>query len=134
MPGLTGWAKDAGKSVNKVMVYPSMAATYGYQGKAGFKVTVDRAGHVVSFDQTVKADSPLINGAARRVVNRADFPALPASYGKDTMTFALNLQYTIADGPEQARALKREGRVTGEAVAANSAPMVASIQILDNQD
>lgn len=134
MPGLTGWAKDAGKSVDRVMSYPSIAANHGYEGKARFRVTVDRAGNLVSFDQMVKAENSIINGAARRVVNRAKFPALPASYGKNTMTFALNLQYALVADEQAARALKREGHVTGEAVASSGAPMLASIEILSDQD
>jgi len=134
MPGLTGWAKDAGKSIDRVMNYPAMAVKYNDQGTARFQVTVDRAGKVLAFNQTVRAASPTINGAAKRAVSRAKFPALPASYGKDKMTFAVRLQYAIVSNQAEARALERQGHVTGEALASNKAPMMASIEILSDQD
>ncbi|MCJ9430307.1 TonB family protein [Kordiimonas marina] len=132
--GLTGWAKDAGKSIDRVMSYPAMAVQHNNEGTARFRVTVDRTGKLLAVSQTVRMDSPTLNGAAKRVINRAKFPALPASYGKDKMTFAVRLQYAIVASQEEALALKRQGHVTGEALASNAEPMVASIEILSDQD
>lgn len=129
---LRSWAKDAGQSVDAVMAYPRLALLRGEEGNTHFRVTVNADGDVVNVEQTERAFSNMINGAAKKVIQKADFPALPA--GKAKMTFGVKLVYAIANSPEEAAALKREGRVTGQELAANGAPMMASIEILEDAD
>lgn len=131
--GLRSWAKSAGTSVNDVMRYPALAIRNGEEGFTNFHVTVDRQGNVVASDLKMSANSGLINAAAKRVVKNADFPALPASYDGEKMTFSLQLTYAIANSFSEEQALKRQGRVTGREIASKGAPMVASIRILDTQ-
>lgn len=125
--GLNAWAESAGSSVDKVMTYPVFAARKGDQGYASFRVTVNRAGDVVASDLLQRTDSPLLNSAARRVVERADFPALPADYDGKELTFSLQLNYALAGSAMEQRNLMREGRVTGREIAGNRGPLTASI-------
>lgn len=125
--GLDAWAEKAGSSVNKAMRYPAFAARKGEQGYASFHVTVNRAGDVVASDLKQRANSPLLTSAAKRVVANTDFPALPADFEGEKLTFALQLNYAIAGSAMEQRNLMREGRVTGREVASNNGPLSASI-------
>lgn len=128
---LKSWAKEAGVSVDDVMRYPAVAMRRGEQGTATFRVTIDRDGNVVESDTLSGPRSASIKSAARRVVKRADFPALPASYDGEELTFSLQLTYAIAGSAFEQRALEREGRVTGSEVASRRGPVTASIRILN---
>jgi outer membrane biosynthesis protein TonB len=128
---LHAWAKSAGVAVDKVMVYPTMALRRGEEGMTRIRVTVDRDGNIVASEKMLKADSWHINAAANRVLNKADFPALPAAYRGEELSFALQLNYAIADSAQEAAALEREASVTGREIASGRGPVTASIQILD---
>lgn len=132
--GLAGWVEGAGDSIDSVMNYPAIAARKGEQGYASFRVTVNRAGDVIASDLQQATDSARLNAAARRTLARADFPALPSNYNGEKLTFALRLNYVIASSAKEQRQLMREGRVTGREIAANSAPMMASITVLDQAE
>lgn len=132
--GLAGWAEDAGESINSVMNYPAVAARKGEQGYANFRVTVNRAGDVIASDLQQATDSARLNAAARRTLARADFPALPADYSGEKLTFALRLNYVIASSAKEQRQLMREGRVTGGEVASNSSSMTAGISLVSTTD
>ncbi|WP_286828477.1 MULTISPECIES: TonB family protein [Kordiimonas] len=125
--GLDAWAESAGSSIDKVMKYPAFAARKGDQGYASFRVTVNRAGDVIASDLLQRTDSALLNSAAMRVVAKADFPALPAEFDGEKLTFSLQLNYALAGSAMEQRNLMREGRVTGSEVASNRGPVTASI-------
>lgn len=127
--GLHSWAQQADKSVDKVMVYPSFAVTRGKSGRSTFRVTVDRDGDVIESNLTDWSGDMSLRAAARRVVKRADFPALPASFDDESLTFSLRLNYIIAGSPMEARALLRETEVRGESVARGT-PVAGRITIL----
>ncbi len=127
---LKSWAKGAGESIDNVMKYPQFALRAGDEGSARYRITVDREGNVVKSKRTRGTSSRFLNSASRSVVRKADFPALPEGYEGKTMTFALQLNYQIADNYFEYRNLKRQGIVTGSDVAQNRGPLSASIQIL----
>lgn len=129
--GLKAWSKAAGASVDAKMKYPAMAVRQNAEGFATFNVTIDREGNVVGTDNVVAAKNGLINAAARRVVKNADFPALPADYRGEQLSFALHLNYAIAASGDEERALTRDARVTSRDIARARGPVSASIQILD---
>lgn len=128
---LNEWAEDAGVSVDQVMTYPSHAIARGESGNAVFHVTVNRAGDVVDAKQVHRVRGITLNSAARRVIDKADFPALPADYDGDTLAFAVKLKYAIVASQSEAQKLKREGRVSSEQIAGKASPSFASIEILD---
>lgn len=129
--GLKAWSKAAGASVDAEMKYPAMAVRRNAEGSATFRITIDRAGNIVDTDNVVAAKNGLINAAARRVVKNAEFPALPADYSGEKLSFALQLNYAIAASGAEERALKRDARVTSREIARTRGPVSASIQILD---
>ena len=130
---LYSWSKAAGQNVSEAMSYPQLAVRRGEEGTASFKVTVDREGNVLDADLVDRHRSSLINGAAKRAVAKVDFPSLPNDYKSDTLTFSLNMNYTLAHSGKEYRQL-REGRVSSQRIASNASPMSASIEILDDAE
>lgn len=131
---LKAWAKQAGVSVDDVMHYPAIAMRKGEQGTTTLRVTVDREGQVTNADTLASPRSVSIRSAARNVVKRADFPALPAGYEGEELTFALQLTYAIAGSAYEQRMLERDARVTGREVASKRGPVMASIRVLGQAD
>lgn len=127
---LDGWAAKAGTAVDKVMTYPSTRTRGSGNGTAIFRVTVDQEGDVIASEQISRRLGAVLNAAARKVVRKADFPALPSSLDGDSLTFELQLSYG-AGGPSLREAdLLRPGRVTGSEVAQNRGPVLASLRIV----
>ncbi len=131
---LRGWASKAAVSVDDVMKYPAMAARQNAEGLVTYRVTIDRDGEIVKSKRTKKTTSTILNSASRGVIRRAEFPALPAGYEKDTMTFAVHLTYAIADNYFEEMRLKRRGRVTSQEVASRNGPLTASIEIIEDEE
>lgn len=129
---LSGWATQAGAEVNEVMTYPRFAIRQGASGTAKFKVTINRSGEVLDAVMIERPNYPALRSAARRVVDSVDLPALPYQYGKDKLTFALNLKYQIVATPYEVTKLRRQGQVAGEQIAQASGPLVASITLLED--
>ncbi|WP_262691428.1 energy transducer TonB [Kordiimonas aestuarii] len=129
--GLDAWAKSAGVSVDDVMVYPAMALRRGEQGFTSIRVTVNRNGDIVAQENVLRADSSSINSAAKRLLKKVDFPALPADYRAEELSFALTLNYAIANSGAEEASLKREGMVSSREIARARGPVSASIRILD---
>ena len=115
--GLYAWAKAADQSVDEVMVYPAIALRRSQSGRSVFQVTVDRSGEVIDASLVENFGAPMLKSAARRVLGKAEFPALPANYRGEQLTFSLRLNYQIVGSEMEARALRRGARVTGEPVS-----------------
>lgn len=130
--GLHSWSTAAGKSVSGEMTYPAMAVRYGKEGAPAFRVTVDRNGDILSLDQTKTSRSGIINGAAKKALSRVDFPSLPQGFAGDKLTFAVKLNYALAYSVKEQRHLQREGRVSSRRIASGTAPMSASVEVVDN--
>lgn len=126
---LRSWVKQADESVDDVMRYPSFAAKRGYSGRSVFHVTVDREGNVLKSELVDSAGDISLRSAASRVVQRAEFPALPASYDEDQLRFSLRLNYIIAGSPATARALMRDAEVRSEEISSGT-PVASRISIL----
>ncbi|WP_374764547.1 energy transducer TonB [Yunchengibacter salinarum] len=131
---LGGWLKDAAQAVDSVMTYPVMAQRRGAEGEASFRVTIDRSGDVVTHEALPSNADIQIRAAARRVLEKADFPVLPASYGKGELSFQLNLTYAMAGSAHEARALERATEVRSERIASRRGPVSASLQILPSAE
>lgn len=124
---LNSWASKAGEAVDDVMTYPSMRIRGNGSGNAIFRVTIDRSGEVVSSEQLERPNSVILNAAAKAVVKKAEFPSLPNSLDRDTLTFQLHLSYGAS-----ARDIEklRPGRVTSRQLAGKKAPVVAALRII----
>ncbi len=125
--GLEGWTKTANAAVDDVMTYPAIAARRGHSGRSNFRVTVDRAGDIIASDLVESYGKYSLKSAAQRVLKNVDFPAIPADYDGESLTFSLQLNYIVAGSAQQARALERATEVRGEAVPYASS---GSIRIL----
>lgn len=131
---LKGWAGEAGTYISSEMRYPKMAIHKNEEGAPEFKVTVDREGKVLSLDMTQRSWGSTIN-RAKRVLKKADFPDLPAHYKGDKLTFAITMQYAIADSAYEYRQLqKNAGNVSTEKLAGKKGPLTASIMILNEAE
>lgn len=126
---LQSWAKQADQSVDDVMHYPSFAAKRGESGQSVFSVTVDRDGNVIESTLQSSYGDASLRSAARRVVKRADFPALPANYEEDALTFSLQLSYHSVGSAAEARALARETEVRSESLSSGT-PVAGRITLL----
>lgn len=127
---LKSWAQNAAQSIDNVMKYPTFAVRAGDEGTARYRVTIDRNGNVIKSKRTKGTNSRFLNAASRSTVKKADYPAIPEGYEGETMTFAVQLNYQLADTYYEYMNLQREGTVTGSDVAKNRGPLSASIQIL----
>ncbi len=133
---LKDWAKEAAVEIDNTMTYPSSALRKRAEGHIVYHVTVDRDGDVLDKELVGRPKDFEIRSLAKNVINRADFPAIPASYGKDEMTFVLDLTYAIEGSSFHTKMERlREGRVTGGPVTASSGSdtLSAGITILEGE-
>jgi len=131
---LQSWAEDAGEAVNDVMKYPNTRIIGSGNGRVTFRVTVNRDGDVISSDQIARNAGATLNVAAKKVVKTADFPALPASYDDDTLTFELRLAYGVTGMGGSEEDLLRQGRVTSRQIAKKHGPAMAALRIIPAAD
>lgn len=118
--GLVSWINGANRAVDQVMVYPSFAEKRGISGRSVFNVTIDRNGDVIDSKLIASSGQPGLRSAARRVIQRADFPALPSGYNQKQLRFSVQLNYLTAGSQMEARALKRATEVRGAPVDSNT--------------
>lgn len=128
---LMSWAKEASAAIDDVMVYPAHLARRGKEGQITFRVTIDDEGEVVSMARTAITGARALNSAAKRVIERADWPALTADMDRDTLTFAVQLNYETVSSMKEYNRFMRQPRVTTRQLASTSAPLTASIRILN---
>lgn len=127
--GLRAWAKQADASVDDVMVYPAFAVKRGLSGRSVFEVTIDRYGRVIDSEMIENVGDRRLRSAARRVLQKADFPALPSDYSGEDLRFSLRLNYIIAGSAAEARALMRAPEVRGEEISSGT-PIAGRVTIL----
>lgn len=131
--GLKAWTNSANKAVDEVMVYPTIAFKRGLSGRSAFEVTIDRNGDVVDSQIMMSAGDNMLRSAAKRVLRKTDFPALPASYRGEELRFSLRLNYAIAGSASEARALKRGTKVRSEEISSGT-PVASRITILSQAE
>ncbi|GHF29592.1 hypothetical protein GCM10017044_26080 [Kordiimonas sediminis] len=130
---LNHWAQKAGKHLTAEMKYPALAVRKNAEGSPLFQVTVSRNGDIEAIKPVRMASSPMINSTARKSLKKVDFPALPADYDGEKLTFSVQMNYAIAGSAQEERILRREGRVTSRQLANAGAPMVASITLMGEE-
>lgn len=131
--GLGAWVESANEAVDKVMHYPRAARKYGYSGRSTFSVTINRDGDVVESDLLDSTGRIVLRAAAKDVLRKADFPALPSGYDGEELRFALKLNYQIAGTADEMRALQNNARVRSEKISAGT-PVAGRITILSQAD
>jgi len=128
------WTTKANRAVDGVMAYPVARIRGSGNGVANFQVTVDRDGNVIDREQTRRPPSLVLNMAAKKVLRKADFPALPASYERETLTFMVQLNYGAGGPGLRETDLLRPGRVTSRQLARGNSPAFASLQIISAEE
>lgn len=123
---LDAWAASASDAVDGAMYYPAGRITGSGKGTASFRVTVDRNGDVIKAVQTKRIGVGRMNIAAKKVLKRADFPALPSDYDGQKLTFVVELNYGVSSDSWQNKKALRQGRVSSRQIASSS-----GITILD---
>ena len=127
---INGWAVEASQSVDDVMVYPRLTIRGSGIGSAAFRVTVNRDGDVIASKQTRRITGSILNIAAKRVVKRADFPALPESYEGDKLTFLLRLNYGVGTGFFKEEKSLKPGRVRSRQIASTGRAVGSALKVI----
>lgn len=105
------WVKQAGSAIEEKMEYPKTAAMTGETDTHTFVVTVNRQGDILEITKGDKVKRNYFDSASNRALRYVDLPDLPASYEKDTLSFALVLDYSNdQDEPEKRDANKLSDR------------------------
>lgn len=94
---LNDWIDQASKAVEAKMEYPKTATLLGETDTNTFVVTVNRQGDILEVTKNSKTKRTYFNKASSRALRYVDLPDLPSSYKKDTLSFALVLDY----GPDE---------------------------------
>lgn len=113
------WVQEAGSAINEVMSYPTAARNHGKTGTASYKVTIDREGNVVSSYASSSTGVKALDDASERALENADFPAIPASFSGNELTFSLELSYQQRQSKARQDYLdaNSKGSVTGTRIA-----------------
>jgi|GEM_PF-3732320 len=112
------WQSDASKAISETMYYPRVAANLGKTGNGSYNVTINRDGEVTSIDGNETTGNKSLDAASWRTIEKADFPALPASFAKDELTFQVSLSYKESMNPTREAYLNRnQGNVVGGRIA-----------------
>lgn len=118
---LRAWAQDAGKEITSAMSYPKIAMRSGITGTTTHIVTINKDGEVIGYERGDGRSKAVLNSASRRALKRVDFPALPASFDHDNLTFRLALDYKEYVDPTRQAFIdaknRRKGSVTGSRIA-----------------
>jgi len=129
--GLQTWVRDADAAIDDVMVFPAYAAKRGHSGRSVFTVTVDRSGNVIDSEMVTHSGISRLKSAAKTVLRKVEFPALPANYDSQELRFSLRLSYINASSPAAARALERRTLVRSEKLASGR-PVAGRITVLSS--
>jgi len=131
---LVTWANGASQAIDEVMVYPSHLASRNREANYTYRVTVDADGDVVSYKRTAKKGSSAFSLAAEKVIETADWPALSADMDRDSLTFAVQLNYETVTNYRDYQKRMQSPNVTTRQLAGAGRIRSASIEILDSAE
>ncbi len=129
---LNNWIGQSRVLVDKHMSFPIMALRRDQTGESYVRVTIDENGHILKYEITGKSGSGILDRASLRTVKKIkQFPATPAPFIGEEMTFGVRLRYDIAYTRAEYRKKTRKTKVTMEEYqTASNSPMSAEIVIL----
>jgi protein TonB len=82
--------------LNKYKRYPEGAKLRHQEGIVSLRFTMDRLGHVLSFDIAKSSGSAALDGEARELLQRAQpLPGLPAEFGRDTLDLVVPVEFFL---------------------------------------
>lgn len=101
------WVKQASSAIEEKMEYPKTAAMTGETDTHTFVVTVNRQGDILEITKGDKVKRNYFDAASNRALRYVDLPDLPASYEKDTLSFALVLDYSNSENEPKNKDMKK---------------------------
>jgi periplasmic protein TonB len=82
--------------LNAYKYYPADARIHHLEGTVQLRFSLDRAGHVLSFDVVESSGSETLDNEVRDMVRRADpFPPMPADYRGETLDLTVPVVFAV---------------------------------------
>ena len=82
--------------LNKFKRYPEGAKLRHQEGVVSLRFTMDRAGHVLSFDIAKSSGSAALDSEARELIQRAQpLPPLPAEFARETLDLVVPVEFFL---------------------------------------
>ncbi|HUO02644.1 MAG TPA: energy transducer TonB [Rhizomicrobium sp.] len=82
--------------LNAYKNYPYDARIHHQEGTVDLRFSLDRSGHVLSYEVAGSSGSALLDNEAREMIRRADpFPPVPADYRGETLDLTVPLVFAL---------------------------------------
>lgn len=90
------WKVDVAKLIGKKQVYPRAALSKEIEGTAKVQITIDRTGHVTSYDVVQPTGHPELDNDIPKLVKRIDpLPEPPSEMSDAELSLTLPLNWVI---------------------------------------
>lgn len=134
---LNGWDVEASYILQTKMHYPSFAIRRDETGVSKVRVSINKAGEIIGYKLVKKSGSVFLDRASLAVIEKIQsFPALPASFAGNQLTFDAVMNYDVAYSAYEMFVKKRKTspRVVGTSLAQSKskpgAYMLASLELI----
>ncbi len=82
--------------INRYKRYPEIARARRTEGVVSLRFTMDRKGHVLSYEIAKSSGSPDLDREAQELLKRADpLPAIPAAFARDTLDLVIPVEFSL---------------------------------------
>jgi protein TonB len=82
--------------LNRYKRYPASARMRRQEGVVSLRFTMDRKGHVLSYEIAKTSGSDALDNEARELIKRAEpLPAIPAAFGRDTLDLVVPIEFFL---------------------------------------
>jgi len=82
--------------LNRYKRYPEVARARRTEGVVSLRFTMDRQGHVLSYEIAKGSGSPELDREAQELLKRAEpLPAIPAAFARDTLDLVIPVEFFL---------------------------------------
>ena len=82
--------------LNRYKRYPASARMRRQEGVVSLRFTMDRQGHVLSYEIAKTSGSDALDNEARELIKRAEpLPVIPAAFGRDTLDLVVPIEFFL---------------------------------------
>ncbi len=82
--------------LNRYKRYPASARMRHQEGVVSLRFTMDRQGHVLSYEIAKTSGSDALDNEARELIKRAEpLPVIPAAFGRDTLDLVVPIEFFL---------------------------------------
>jgi TonB family protein len=82
--------------LNRYKRYPASARMRRQEGVVSLRFTMDRKGHVLSYEIAKTSGSDALDNEARELIKRAEpLPAIPAAFARDTLDLVVPIEFFL---------------------------------------